>query len=183
MSGFIYVMTNQAFPDLIKIGKSQKDPTTDRVNELNQTGVPESFKVEYYAFIGDENKFELFLHKKFSGKRPNPQREFFSGSVSDAVSAIQNNAKQFGGLKYQEVYFSDEDSSKISSKKLWGDGSRHYAKTKKFRKQEIAQTGVLETLKKGQGLMANHRKSLFSGFISNDETREQYKAQKKGNLK
>ena len=61
MSGFIYVMTNPAFPDLIKIGKSQKDPTTDRVNELNQTGVPEPFKVEYYAFVGDENKFELFF--------------------------------------------------------------------------------------------------------------------------
>ena len=39
MAGFIYVMSNPAFPDLIKIGKSKKDPTTDRVSELNQTGV------------------------------------------------------------------------------------------------------------------------------------------------
>ena len=67
-------------------------------------------------------------------------------------------------------------------KRLWGDGCRQYAKTKKFRKQEIVQTGVLVTLRKVQGLMANHRKSLLSGFICKDETREQYKAKKKGNL-
>tara|TARA_B110001450_G_scaffold30102_1_gene26244 strand:+ start:537 stop:653 length:117 start_codon:yes stop_codon:yes gene_type:complete len=36
-------MSNPAFPDRIKIGKSKKDPTTDRVNELNQTGVPEAY--------------------------------------------------------------------------------------------------------------------------------------------
>ena len=120
MSGFIYVMTNPAFPDLIKIGKSQKDPTTDRVNELNQTGVPEPFKVEYYAFVGDENKFELFLHKKFSAERPNPQREFFSVSVSDAVFSIRNNASNFGGMKYEETNFSKEFiTNKLWSKDWW----------------------------------------------------------------
>ena len=51
-------MSNPAFPDLIKIGKSKKDPTTDRVSELNQTGVPEPFKVEYYAFVEDEDYLE-----------------------------------------------------------------------------------------------------------------------------
>ena len=120
MSGFIYVMTNPAFPELIKIGKSQKDPTTDRVNELNQTGVPEPFKVEYYAFVGDENKFELFLHKKFLDERPNPQREFFSVSVSDAVFAIRNNANNFGGMKYEETNFSIEFiTNKLWSKDWW----------------------------------------------------------------
>jgi hypothetical protein len=43
LAGFVYVMSNPAFPDRIKIGKSKKDPTTDRVNELNQTGVPEAY--------------------------------------------------------------------------------------------------------------------------------------------
>ena len=46
MAGFVYIMSNPAFPQLLKIGKSGKDPTGDRVKELNQTGVPEPFKVE-----------------------------------------------------------------------------------------------------------------------------------------
>ena len=54
MAGFIYIMSNSAFPNLLKIGKSTKDPTKDRVSELNQTGVPEPFKVEYYALVEDE---------------------------------------------------------------------------------------------------------------------------------
>jgi hypothetical protein len=32
MAGFVYIMSNPAFPNLLKIGKSKKDPTTDRVN-------------------------------------------------------------------------------------------------------------------------------------------------------
>ena len=63
MAGFIYIMSNPAFPDLIKIGKSKKDPTTDRVSELNQTGVPEPFKVEYYAFVEDEDYLEQRVHE------------------------------------------------------------------------------------------------------------------------
>jgi hypothetical protein len=77
MAGFVYVMSNPAFPNLIKIGKSKKDPTNDRVSELNQTGVPEPFKVEYYAFVGDNDGLETYIHSIFSENRPNSKREFF----------------------------------------------------------------------------------------------------------
>lgn len=38
VAGFVYVITNDAFPHLVKIGKSSKDPRQDRVDELNHTG-------------------------------------------------------------------------------------------------------------------------------------------------
>ncbi len=104
LAGFIYIMSNPAFPNLVKIGKSKKDPTTDRVNELNQTGVPEPFKVEYYAFVTDENGLESHMHNKFADQRPNLKREFFSVDVSKATNAIQQSAKKFGGLKYEEIF-------------------------------------------------------------------------------
>mgnify|MGYP001270521783 CR=1 FL=1 len=45
MAGFVYIMSNPLF-DRIKIGKSTKDPTKDRLNELNrETGIPENTNV------------------------------------------------------------------------------------------------------------------------------------------
>lgn len=117
MAGFVYIMSNPAFANLIKIGKSKKDPTIDRVSELNQTGVPEPFKVEYYAFVGDDDGLESFLHSKFSQYRPNPKREFFAVSIPKGVSAIQKHSEKFGGLKYEEIYFSGE----VSRGNLWDE--------------------------------------------------------------
>ena len=113
MAGFIYIMSNPAFPNLLKIGKSKKDPTTDRVNELNQTGVPEPFKVEYYAFVEDEDYLERVVHQKFASQRPNKNREFFSVDCVEAIDAIRQLSKPnseivFGGsgseIKYEEVF-------------------------------------------------------------------------------
>ena len=106
MAGFIYIMSNPAFPNLIKIGKSKKDPTTDRVNELNQTGVPEPFKVEYFAFVGNDDGLESYIHKKYYNKRPNKKREFFAVSIPNAINAIKEGAENYGGLKYEEIFHS-----------------------------------------------------------------------------
>ena len=103
MAGFIYMMSNPAFPNLLKIGKSKKDPTTDRVNELNQTGVPEPFKVEYYAFVEDEDYLERVVHQKFTSQRPNKNREFFSVDCVEAIDAIRQLSEVKAKIKYEEV--------------------------------------------------------------------------------
>ena len=115
MAGFVYIMSNTAFPDRIKIGKSKKDPTVDRVNELNKTGVPEPFHVEYYAFVPDETRLEKSVHDHFSNRRPNKKKEFFTVPVSEAVHQIRENAKQIGGIKFEEELFSS-NGKKGSSK-------------------------------------------------------------------
>jgi len=105
MAGFIYIMSNPAFPNLLKIGKSKKDPTTDRVNELNQTGVPEPFKVEYYAFVEDEDYLERVVHQKFASQRPNKNREFFSVDCVEAIDVIRQLSKPKSKIKYEEVLY------------------------------------------------------------------------------
>ena len=105
MAGFIYIMSNPAFPNILKIGKSKKDPTTDRVNELNQTGVPEPFKVEYYAFVEDEDYLERVVHQKFASQRPNKNREFFSVDCVEAIDAIRQLSEVKAKIKYEEVYY------------------------------------------------------------------------------
>jgi hypothetical protein len=105
MAGFVYVMSNPAFPHLVKIGKSTKDPTKERVNELNHTGVPAAFKVEYFAFVVDEDGLERKLHAKFSEKRFSANREFFQIGISEAILAVRGTAKELGWLKYEETLY------------------------------------------------------------------------------
>ena len=57
---------------LIAKGASSKDPTTDRVSELNQTGVPQPFKVEYYSLVENESS--------------SPSTGYYDCYVSNAIS-------------------------------------------------------------------------------------------------
>ena len=116
MAGFIYVLSNAAFPNLLKIGKSSKDPTTDRIQELNSTGVPTPFNCEYYIFCENFNEIELAVHKRLSDLRYNPNREFFRISILDAVEVIRDVSQQNDGVLFEKEFYIpssniDEDSS------------------------------------------------------------------------
>ena len=79
MAGFVYVMSNASFDGRLKIGMSVKDPTGERVNELNNTtSLPEPFLVEYYCFVDRHDQLEKLIHKELDGFRPNKKREFFN---------------------------------------------------------------------------------------------------------
>ena len=111
-------MSNPLF-DRIKIGKSTKDPTKDRLDELNrETGTPEKHKCEYYAYVGDEHGLERAVHREFFNKRPNPKREFFEVSVPEAISEIRRLATNYGGIKHEEIYYkSPEEIAEIEEAK------------------------------------------------------------------
>jgi hypothetical protein len=94
MAGFIYIMSNPSFADgRIKIGKSDRDPEEFRKFELETTGVPEPFVVEYYAFVENHHDVEKLLHKSFELQRPNSQREFFAVPVVDVVDVLRSEAR------------------------------------------------------------------------------------------
>lgn len=105
VAGFVYVMTNDAFPHLVKIGKSSKDPRQDRVNELNHTGFDEPLRGSYYSFVEDGSSIERWLHGYFEKHRPNKAREFFQIGVAEAIVAVRDAAYLRGGIKYEEVFY------------------------------------------------------------------------------
>ena len=112
MAGFVYVMSNAGFDGRLKIGKSIKDPTGDRVEELNSTtGVPEPFKVEYYCYVENFDKLEARVHRLLDDCRPNKRREFFKIDLENAVLIIQETAENLGGIKFEEFYFDVTKSS------------------------------------------------------------------------
>ena len=112
-------MSNPIFKDgRIKIGQSKNDPSSFRKDELYQTGVPEPFKVEYIAFVENFIEIERKIHRVFSQKRPNKDREFFNVSVSQAILAIRENSK----IKFEEVFYKssreiEDEKNKIEDEK------------------------------------------------------------------
>ncbi len=89
MSQKVYILTNPAIPNLIKIGKTLW-PLEGRVAELSRaSGVPLPFEVFYAAEVMDMDKCEKLLHETFMDRRINPRREFFSVAPEQAVSALK----------------------------------------------------------------------------------------------
>ena len=104
MKGFVYAMSNPAY-DSLKIGKSDRDPTIFRAQELDTTGVPEPFTVEYLAFVEDPGGVEKSAHDLLDKFRVRPNREFFRCGLVVAIDAIRKAAGD--DLKYEELLGND----------------------------------------------------------------------------
>ena len=156
-------MSNPAFPDLIKIGKSKKDPTTDRVSELNQTGVPQPFKVEYYSLVENENLLERLIHQHFENARPNKNREFFSIDPAIAINIIRELALEHSPIKYEEVFFitpEQLEAIKAAEKKKIEDEQNEIIK-----QREDAIALKLEAAKTEKAAVKNNKKRRVKNGI------------------
>ena len=99
--GWVYVFSNPAFDqNLIKIGMSEQDPAR-RSEELQTTGVPEAFKVEYKALVVDQARVERVVHSELREFRNTKNREFFTCSVPVAIESIRRNAV----IRYEDASF------------------------------------------------------------------------------
>ena len=89
-SGIIYVLTNPAMPDIVKIGK-----TTDieqRIKDLSRpTGVPLPFDCVRAVKVDNMNQAETALHRAFGPNRvnPNPRKEFFKIEPEQAIAILE----------------------------------------------------------------------------------------------
>ena len=84
MGDTVYIITNEAMPDLVKIGITSK-PIEERLKELGRaTGIPLPFSCYYAAEVEDAAKLEGVLHEAYKDNRINPKREFFSISPEAA---------------------------------------------------------------------------------------------------
>ena len=104
MEGTVYVLTNPAIPNMVKIGKTTRNVEL-RLADLYSTGVPLPFECEYAAKVKDVDKTEKAFHTAFEPSRVNPRREFFNinpeqaiavlelMAIEDVTPAVQNEAK------------------------------------------------------------------------------------------
>ncbi|WP_267383093.1 MULTISPECIES: GIY-YIG nuclease family protein [unclassified Sphingomonas] len=87
--GIVYVLTNDAMPNMIKIGRTSGEGVERRVAELSRaTGVPLPFKVAVARTVHDAAAVERALHVAFGPDRVNPSREFFGIEPYRALAII-----------------------------------------------------------------------------------------------
>jgi len=87
MTGYVYVMTNEAMPGLCKIGRTKNDPC-DRAVSLSSTSCPAPFVVAHQHQCEEYRQIERHVHKQLSHCRYTRRREFFKCTVEQAKTAI-----------------------------------------------------------------------------------------------
>ncbi len=98
MKGWVYVITNKAMSGLVKVGFTLKSPDL-RANELNHTGTPYSYEVEYEILVDNPRDIEQVTHKYLRGKREG--KEWFRCSPDEAIAWIKTAV---GNGVYAEKY-------------------------------------------------------------------------------
>lgn len=89
--GYVYVMVNPSLPNLVKIGKTTRDPN-ERAKELSaSTGVPTPFIAVFYKPFTNCDMAEKTIHSYLEqkGYRVNDNREFFNISTNEAIGIVQ----------------------------------------------------------------------------------------------
>jgi len=88
VSGIIYILTNEAMPGYIKIGKTNN--LGERIRTLSgKSCVPFPFDCVYACTVKDVDSVERKIHDIFKDYRAHPKREFFTVSPKRVVSAMK----------------------------------------------------------------------------------------------
>ncbi|OQP61245.1 hypothetical protein A3860_05905 [Niastella vici] len=87
--GIVYILTNPAIPNMIKIGMTSQEDVKLRMAQLYNSGVPLPFECVYAAKVSNFEKVEKALHIAFGPDRVNPKREFFAIDPGQAIAIIK----------------------------------------------------------------------------------------------
>lgn len=96
MKGWVYVISNKAMPNRVKIGYTLKDPKL-RAEELAGTGIPHKFEVDYEVLTENPRLLEQRAHSALHLKRE--AKEWFLCSREEAVATIRQLAAD--GIIYE----------------------------------------------------------------------------------
>ena len=87
--GTVYILTNEAMPGYVKIGKTTTS-VEQRILELSRSSaVPLPFECYYAARVTDVGKVEDAFHDAFGDHRINPRSEFFNISPERVVAILK----------------------------------------------------------------------------------------------
>jgi hypothetical protein len=96
--GWVYVLTNEAMPGLVKVGRTSKTPEI-RAQELSsETSVPGPFVVAYAAYASNHEQAEKVVHRKLRSEGLHANKEFFKCDPWIAIECIRENVD----VKYED---------------------------------------------------------------------------------
>ena len=152
MPDIIYVLTNEAMPGLVKIGRTSGDGAEGRLSALNcHAGVPLPFECHFAAEVPDGVHVESVLHRLFASDRLNPKREFFRVEPERVVLAISiGNFREItsGAVEVDHVEEEaiEKERDRATRSRLSAIGINHGALLSFSRNEEIKATVVSDTL-------------------------------------
>lgn len=146
-SGYIYILSNDAFPGFLKIGRTNRNPL-DRAKELSTTGVPAPFVVEHFVFVSDAMAGERLIHNalEMRGQRYSTKREFFEMSVPEAVNLLDELlqvVKIEDGVSVDSSSFKSEQKPNFSLERELSDYIYSSLKIPEYN-EEVEQEKALE---------------------------------------
>ena len=123
--GWVYVLTNEAMPGLVKVGCTSKIPEIRAEELFGETSAPGPFVVAYAAFVPIHKQVETTILRElkaagFHNTPEKPKKEFFRCDPFDAIECIRKNAdikyEQLNEecIKYEEGSISYKDGSAYS---------------------------------------------------------------------
>jgi len=125
--GYVYIISNESMPGLLKVGYTLKDPEI-RAKELYTTGVPTEYIVEYWILVDDpyriEQRVHIYLNKFNYGK------EWFKCNFEICYQSIQKACE----TKFYDEYIKREKNKKLSSFIL--NKEQEYIRMKKEQEEE-----------------------------------------------
>ncbi|MFZ7216164.1 GIY-YIG nuclease family protein [Avibacterium avium] len=180
MAGWVYILSNPAMQNLLKIGYTDRDPF-GRAKEISQaTGVPFDFVVDYQIYVSHPYEVEQKTHRQLSKYRVNNNREFFQCSYEDAIYAIKEVISLYE-KENDEFVCSSELFHKLEKEKILYEldkKRRRLIKQKEIQRNQLLAEAekkfkndkfYLENSKKikVQEIHKNHKESFFRRFVVN----------------
>lgn len=94
---YVYILTNEAYPDICKIGKAVNP--SDRINQINGAGTVSEWVLRYALPVTNDYKVENLVHRHLShvrkGSDQGHSREFFEVSLEDAIETLNYYGRDF----------------------------------------------------------------------------------------
>jgi len=91
---WVYILSNEAQPGILKIGYTKKHPEERAKQISNSTGVAVPFKVEWAYKCYNGEQLEGEVHQYLKEHRVNHKREFFTIDLEEAKQIIEKIDKR-----------------------------------------------------------------------------------------
>lgn len=118
MNEIIYVLTNEAMPGYVKIGRTDNN-LEQRIRDLSvSTSIPIPFTCFYACTVKNAQFVEHQLHDAFDNNRTNPKREFFQIAPERVVSALKLAAIEDVTPKKDLVENQEDRQALINTRKI-----------------------------------------------------------------
>lgn len=97
---YVYILTNEDYPGLVKIGMTVKSPEK-RLASINSTGVVNHWKLAFCLPLvpGSSFKVEQQVHKGFASRRHHAEslndKEMFNVSLDEAIESVRTIGQHF----------------------------------------------------------------------------------------